>query len=125
METIAAEVEAERETTESGRDEPLAAGASRQRIDGQPNSLRQFGGDEEEAVSIDGELNILRQFYGACIDATRRSKPAHERAAAVRALRRELKAAVLAVTTRHRNEQAAHREAARRVHTPRYPKSFN
>jgi hypothetical protein len=59
-------------------------------------------------------LNLLRQFYGACIDITRRTKPAHERAAAIRALRLELKAAVLAITTRHQNEQASRRAFARR-----------
>jgi hypothetical protein len=66
-------------------------------------------------------LNLVRQFYGACIDITRRTKPAHERAAAIRALRLELKAAVLAITTRHQNEQTARRAAIHRRradHTP-------
>jgi 3-oxoacyl-(acyl-carrier-protein) synthase len=76
--------------------------------------LHQPEGAEDQVVSIDGELDLLRRFYGAAIDATRRSVPKRERAAAIRALRRELKAAILAVTTRHRNEQASRRAALRR-----------
>jgi hypothetical protein len=99
-------------TVEADRDEPPGARASPRRIEQQPEPSRRFEGDEEKAIPIDGELNLLRQFYGACIDATRRAKPAHERAAAIRALRCELKAAILAITTRHRNEQIARRSTA-------------
>jgi len=56
-------------------------------------------------------LDLLRRLYSARIDVARRTAPARERPAAIRALRRELKAAILAVTTRHRNEQASRRHA--------------
>jgi uncharacterized protein involved in exopolysaccharide biosynthesis len=65
----------------------------------------------------------LRQFYGAAIDATQRTAPKHERVAAIRALRRELKAAILAITTRHRNEQAVRRVAARHRREAKTPTS--
>ena len=124
METKTVAAEAERAAGEGGRDEALTGGASRQRSNEQPEASHQAEGAEDQAASIDGELNLLRQFYGAAIDATRRSTPKRERAAAIRALRRELKAAVLAITTRHRNEQAARREAVRRrrrLHEPNSP----
>jgi hypothetical protein len=60
----------------------------------------------------------LRQFYGAAINATRRATPKQERAAAIRALRRELKAAILAITTRHRDENTARLAALRRFRKP-------
>jgi hypothetical protein len=66
----------------------------------------------------------VRCFYGAAIDITRRTAPKGERAAAIRTLRRELKAAILAITARHRNEQASRREAARhrpKLHEPNSP----
>jgi hypothetical protein len=76
-------------------------------------NLREPAADDSEPPSIDGELTLLRQSYGAAIDATRRSAPKRDLAAAVRALRRELKAAIFAITTRHRNEQASRRALAR------------
>jgi len=98
---------------EGGRDEPLAGRAARQRNDEQPDASYRTENAEDQVVSIGGELNLLRQFYGAAIDTTRRAAPKRERAAAIRALRRELKAAILAVITRHRNEQALRRAIAR------------
>jgi hypothetical protein len=106
-------VAAEGAAGDGGRDEPLTGGASRQRIDEQPAASHQVESAEDRAVPIDGELDLLRQFYGAAIDAVRRGAPKHERAAAIRALRRELKAAILAITTRQKNEQASRRAAAR------------
>jgi len=100
-------------TGEGGRDEPLAVGAARQRNDEKPEVSQKPEGDEEELGSIDGKLDLLRQLYGARIETARRVKPGQERAAAIRALRRELKAATLAITTRHREEQAIGRAAVR------------
>jgi hypothetical protein len=106
------------------RDRALAGGASRQRNEGQPEILHQAGGADEQVSSIDGELDQLRRFYGACIEVTRRTKNARERAAAIRALRLDLRAAILAVTTRQRNEQASRREIIRR-RIASDPKPFN
>lgn len=95
-----------------GGDEPLTGGASRQRVREQPNQQRQVEGDATEAISIDGAITLLRQLYGARIEAARRNTPAHDRAAMIRALRNELKAAIRAVTERKRETAAARRKAA-------------
>jgi hypothetical protein len=93
------------------RDEPPGAGASLRRIDEKPPSERQAAGEEGEAFSYEGEVSALHLLYGARIEATQRSAPKHERAAAIRALRQELRAALREVTERRRNESAARREA--------------
>jgi hypothetical protein len=87
--------------------------------------MHQPEGAEAQLDSIDGELNLLRQFYGAAIDATRRTASKQERAAAIRALRRELKATIFAVTSRHRNEQASRRALARHRRELRGPSPDN
>jgi hypothetical protein len=110
--TATTAAEAEGAAGEGDRDEPLTGGAARQRNDEQPETSHQADGAEDQVVSIDGELDLIRQFYGAAIDVTRRTAPKRERAAAIRALRRELKAAILAVTTRYRNEQTSRRDFA-------------
>lgn len=100
---------------EGGRDEPLVARAGNRRIDEQPEGLRHAEGVEYQVVSIDAELDLMRRFYSAAIDVARRAVPRRDRAAAIRAIRRELKAAILAVTTRHRNEKASRRAAIKRL----------
>ena len=70
--------------------------------------------DDSRPISIESEISLLRAFYGSAIDTVRRTAPTLERAAAIRALRRELKAAILAITSRHRSEQATRRAAVRR-----------
>lgn len=107
---------------EGGRDEPLAVGASRQRIKEQPSASRPAEGDDSEPVSIEAQLTLLRQLYGARIEITLRDLPRHKRAAAIKALRRELKAAIRAITERRSEERAARRIAARLRRIPfRHP----
>ena len=94
---------------------PLTGGANNRRrtmvTNGNFRAKRKAA--EDQVVSIDGELALLRQFYGAAIDIARRTVLRRDRPAAIRALRRELKAAIFAVTTRHRNEQASRRALLR------------
>jgi hypothetical protein len=97
------------------RDEPPEVGASRWRNDEKPPSDSQAAGDEGEAFSFDGEISALLRLYGARIEATRRTVPKQERAAAVRALREQQRAAMREVTTRRRNTAAARREVRRRA----------
>ena len=106
---------------EVDRDEPPGAGASLRRIDEQPPSERQPAGDEEEGMSIAGALDALRLLYGARIAALRRSLPKRERAAAIKALRNEKKAAVRELTERKRQENAARRAADRLRRPPPDP----
>lgn len=95
------------------RDSSPGAGASRRRIDEQPKEIRQTESDDGEAVSVGAKLSLLRQLYGARIEIARRHIPRRDRAAAIKALRLELKVAILAVTERARRERAARREAVR------------
>ena len=104
-----------------GGDEPLTGGASRQRVSEKPNQQRQAEGETAEPISIDGAISLLRQLYGARIEAARRNTPAHDRAAMIRALRNELKAAIRAVTERKRETAAARRKAAAHRREERQP----
>jgi hypothetical protein len=78
-------------------------------------------GDGEEALSIEGSLNLLRALYGARIEAVRRDKPKADRAAAISALRHELKVAIRALTERRRNDAASRRATWRQRRQPREP----
>lgn len=97
---------------EDDRDEPPAAGAARRRIDEEPSKSHPVEGNEGKSVSVEAELLLLRQLYGARIEIARRNAPRPDRAAAIKALRLDLKAAILAVTARRRIEQATRRDAA-------------
>lgn len=100
------------------RDEPPAVRASRRRMDEQPRPSRQMEGDDDEALSVDAKLMLLRRLYGARIEAVRRDMPANERAAAIRALRLDLKAAILAITECKRQKQATRWAGRRRWTRP-------
>jgi hypothetical protein len=65
-------------------------------------------------VSCAAELSALSLLYGARIEATRRATPKSERAAAIKALRRDKKAAARQITERRRNERVSQRFAAQR-----------
>jgi len=78
-------------------------------------------GDDGEAISVEAEISLLRAFFGAAIAAVRRDVPKNDRAAANKALRQRLKAAILAVTERRR-QATANRRAARRSQRARTPK---
>jgi hypothetical protein len=95
------------------RDEPPGAGATRWRVEDQPARLRHREDEPGEAVSVDARLTLLRCFYGARIEAARRDLPASQRAAAVVALRQELKAATRALLHRERSEKALRRARLR------------
>lgn len=103
-------------------DETLPGGASRQQMEGQPDRQRHDDGDEDTDAPIGGLLNLLSQLYGARIEAAGRTLPQHERAAAVRALRRELQAARRAITEPRQATRAARRRRMRKrrgAHQPR------
>jgi len=63
----------------------------------------------------------LRAFFGAAIAAVRRDVPKSARAAATKALRQRLKAAIRAVTERRRQTAANRRAARRQKRSPRDP----
>jgi hypothetical protein len=83
--------------------------------------LRQAEGDDAESISIEFRLTLLRQLYGARIEAVRRTVSKHDRTAAIRALRNELKADMRSLVERNRIDRAAHREAKHRSWTSRDP----
>lgn len=107
----ASTITAEMETTD--RDDSPKARALLRRIEQKPEASQRTVNDGSEVIAVDGKLAFLRQIYGARIEIARRNTPHRERAAAIKALRLELKAAIRAVTERRREERAVRREAAR------------
>jgi hypothetical protein len=68
--------------------------------------------DDERGLSFEGDDETIRAFYGAKIEATRRSLPKREAAAAVRALLVEQRLALKAFAERRQVAIAARRAVA-------------
>jgi hypothetical protein len=97
------------EAGENDRDRLPAARAPDRQIENLPNHSRPLTGDQGEAVSCDSQISLLRSMFGARIEAVRRTTSKRDRVAAIKALRQELKAAILAVTERKLSDRAARR----------------
>ena len=104
---------AERGEGERDRDELSGAGASPWRREDQPAQLRRGEGDQAEDASFAAELSSLRQFFAAKIEIARRVVAPADRAAAIKELRREQRAAMRAITERRGQDRAATRRHRR------------
>jgi hypothetical protein len=77
--------------------------------------------DGESDLSFEAAQEAIRAFYGAKIEATRRSLPKREAAAAVRALLIEQSLAFKALAERRQAEGVARRALAQLVADPERP----